>query len=324
MMDFQLIGNMLLKTEYRTLFEKLKQLGRDFSFFVESRAGQMTSDDYTLMKEAGFITIQTGIESFSQNYLRKMNKGVRVIDNIADLKFCKENRIKNNYNLIVRYPNEDLVDFDETKKIVQMLKGYLDPPQLCELRVMHGSFIQRHPEEFNIKRLDYTPIDRIMYPLEFLEKGFTFVYDFKRKIPSSDYPWESLVEEWKKERESFELECITRQTTIDQLVFYFVDGGSFIKIYDKRDRKNIRIFVLNELERAVFLACVDVVSLQQLQKRFTNVPEFELIAMLQGFEQNELVFVEDEHYVCLPLRFSVSEHPVLRPETSYEHLEHLL
>jgi ribosomal peptide maturation radical SAM protein 1 len=314
MMDFQLIGNTLPKIEYRTLFEKLKQLGRDFSFFVEARAGQLTSDDYTLMKEAGFITIQTGIESFSHHYLRKMNKGVRVIDNIAVLKFCKENGIKNNYNLMVRYPNEELVDFDETKKIVQMLKGYLDPPQFCELRVMYGSLIQRHPKQFNIERLDHAPIDLIMYPLDFLEKGFTFVYNFKRKILSTDYPWESLVEEWKKERESFELEGITRQTMINRLVFYFVDGGSFIKIYDKRDRKNIRIFMLNKLERALFLACVDVVSLQQLQQRFMNVPEFELIAMLQSFEQNGLVFVEDEHYVCLPLRFSVGEHPVIRTE----------
>jgi ribosomal peptide maturation radical SAM protein 1 len=314
MMDFQLIGNTLPKTEYRTMFEKLKHLGRDFSFFVEARAGQLTSDDYRLMKEAGFITIQTGIESFSHNYLVKMNKGVRVIDNIAVLKFCKENGIKNNYNLLVRYPNEETVDFDETKKIVQMLKGYLDAPQLCELRVMHGSLIQRHPEQFNIERLEHAPIDLIMYPLEFLDKGFAFVYDFNRKTPSRNHPWESLVEEWKKEREVFELESNIRQTTIDRLVFYFVDGGSFIKIYDKRDRQNIRIVVLNELERAVFLACVDMVSLQQLQQMFTNVPEFELIAMLQSFEQNGLVFVEDELFLCLPLRISVGQRPEIRTE----------
>ena len=183
MMDFQLIGNTLPKTEYRILFEKLKNLGRDFSFFVEARAGQLTSDDYKLMKEAGFTMIQTGIESFSQNYLRKMNKGVRVIDNIAVLKFCKENGIKNNYNLLVGYPNEETVDFNETKKIVQKLKGYLDAPQLCELRVMHGSLIQRHPEQFNIERLENILIDRIMYPLEFLKKEFSFVYDFNRKNP---------------------------------------------------------------------------------------------------------------------------------------------
>jgi ribosomal peptide maturation radical SAM protein 1 len=305
MMDFQLIGNTLPKTDYRTLFEKLKQLSRDFSFFVEARAGQLTSDDYRLMKEAGFTMIQTGIESFSQNYLQKMNKGVRVIDNIAVLKFCKENGIKNNYNLMVRYPNEETVDFDETKKIVQMLKEYLDAPQLCELRVMHGSLIQRHPGQFNIERLEHAPIDLIMYPLEFLEKGFAFVYDFNRKISSRDHPWESLVEEWKKERETFEDESNTRQTTIDRLVYYFVDGGSFIKIYDKRDRQNIRIVVLNELERRVFLSCVDVVSLRELKKRFTDVPEFELIAILQSFEQNGLLFVEDDHYLCLPLRCRV-------------------
>jgi hypothetical protein len=153
-----------------------------------------------------------------------------------------------------------------------------------------------------------------MYPLEFLEKGFSFVYDFNRKISSRNLPWESLVEEWKKEREIFELEGNIRQTTIDRLVFYFVDGGSFIKIYDKRDRQNIRIFVLNELERAVFLACVDMVSLQQLQQRFANVPEFELIAMLQSFEQNGLVFVEDELFLGLPLRISVGQHPKIWTE----------
>jgi hypothetical protein len=144
-----------------------------------------------------------------------------------------------------------------------------------------------------------------MYPLEFLKKGFSFVYDFNRKIPSTDHPWESLVEEWKKEREIFEFEGSTRQTTIDRLVFYFVDGGSFIKIYDKRDRENIRIFVLNELERRVFLSCINIIAFKELQKRFIDVPEFELTVILQSFEQNGLLIVEDDYYLCLPLRCRV-------------------
>lgn len=112
------------------------------------------------MREAGFRAIQTGIESFSSQYLRKINKGARVIDNIAALKFCKENDILNSYNLVIRYPNEDIVDFEETRKIASLLKGYLDPPQLCELRVMYGSQIHRHPEQFNIERLRST---RLMF-----------------------------------------------------------------------------------------------------------------------------------------------------------------
>jgi ribosomal peptide maturation radical SAM protein 1 len=314
MLDFQLIGNTLPKTEYTALFEKLKQLGKDFSFFVEARAGQLRSDEYRLMSEAGFRVIQTGIESFSPRYLRKINKGVRVIDNIAALKFCKENKITNNYNLIVRYPNEDVKDFEETKKTVSLLKGYLDPPQLCELRVMYGSSIHRHPEQFNIDTLKSTPVDLLMYPPEIVAKGISFVFDFTQKIPSPQNEWESLVDEWKKEQKIAESEALKSQAVIDSLIFYFVDGGSFLKIYDKRDRLNIRIFVLNALERAVFLACVDVVSLQQLQQKFARVPEFELIAMLQSFEQNRLVFVEDEQYLCLPVRFSVGKHPEILTE----------
>jgi ribosomal peptide maturation radical SAM protein 1 len=313
-LDFQLIGNTLPRKDYRILFEKLSKLGRDFSFVAETRAGQLTSQDYALMKKAGFSIIQTGIESFSTQYLKKMNKGTRVIDNIAALKFCKENGIQNQYNIIVNYPNEDAKDFEETHRVVRQIQSYLDPPQLCELRVMYGSPIQRCPEEFNIESLTHAPIDLVMYPPEFLEKGFAFVYDFKRKESHSEQQWESLVAEWRKERETAEIEGTQKKSTIDRLLFSFADGGNFLKIYDKRDRQNIKIFVLNELERAVFLACVDVVSLLDLQERFSRVPEFELVAILQSFEQNGLVFVEDKHYVCLPLRCRVETSPELGVE----------
>jgi hypothetical protein len=63
--------------------------------------------------------------------------------------------------------------------------------------------------------------------------------------------------------------------------------------------------VLNELERDVFLSCVDIISLKELQRRFLDVPEFKLIAILQSFEQSGLVFAEEDHYLCLPLRCHV-------------------
>ncbi|MCX6667410.1 MAG: RiPP maturation radical SAM C-methyltransferase [Euryarchaeota archaeon] len=301
-LDFQIVGNTLPKTECRALFEKLKQLGRDFTFFSEARAGQLKSEDYTLMKEAGFTTIQTGIESFSQHYLKKMNKGTRVIDNIAALKFCKENRIKNSYNLIVDYPNEEPVDFEETKKNIKLFKQHLDPPQICYLRVLFGSPIHRNPEQFNIQQLEYAPIDRLMYPQEFLEKGFNFVYGFKRKEELGEHGWVQLVDEWKKERELLEIEGIRKQTTIDKFIFYFVDGRNFVKIYDKRNSENIRIYVLDELEREIFLTCIDVISYHELKERFPDIPDHQLAEILETFEQSGIVFHEDDCYLSLPLR----------------------
>jgi len=302
MLDFQIMGNTLPKTEYRTFFEKLKTLGKDFTFVAEARAGQLKSTDYTLMKEAGFTTIQTGIESFSQHYLKKMNKGVRVIDNIAALKFCKENGIINHYNLIVDYPNEESIDYEETKKNVQLFSQYLDPPQICYLRVLFGSTIHKNPEQFNIQQLEYAPIDKLMYPSEFLEKGFNFVYGFKQKQELGKHEWIKLIDEWKKERKLLEIDGIKKQTMIDKLIFYFVDGGSFVKIYDKRDSKNIRIYVLDELERNILLACTDVISHNNLTEQFSDVPDSKIDAILETFEQSGIIFHENNFYLSLPLR----------------------
>ena len=321
MLDFQIIGNTLPKTECRTLFVRLKQLNKDFTLFAEARADQLKSSDYTLMKEAGLTTIQTGIESFSQHYLKKMNKGTRVIDNVAALKFCKENGIINRYNLIIDYPNEEPIDFEETKKNIQLFKQYLDPPQICYLRVLFGSPIYQNPDQFNIQQLEYAPIDRLMYPQEFLEKGFNFVYGFKRREEIGKNNWIQLVDDWKKERESLEFNWIKTQTTIDKLIFYFVDGGSFIKIYDKRDINNIKIYVLDELERKVFLACLDVISYSDLHERFPNVPSDKLVGILKVFEQSGIVYREDEYYLSLPLTLVKLAN---RPDLTKSEKEHIV
>jgi len=317
-LTFQIIGNTLPKKDYRPLFEKIKNLGRDFTLIAEARAGLLKSEDYRLMKEAGFTAIQTGIEAFSQNYLRKMNKGVRVIDNIAALKFCKENGIYNEYNLVVNYPNEEKIDFEETNRNIQLFKQYLDPPQLSYLRVGFGSYIYNNPEMFNIEKLDYLNIDKIMYPEEFLEKGFNFFYDFKRKEDLGKNDWESLAADWKKEREKWMAEENKKKMPIDKFVFYFIDGENYLKIYDKRNTENVNIYVLNKLERDIFLSCIDVTSFRGLKEKFLDVPENELINILKTFEESGIVYREDDFYLSLPLRYSLISYQLTKKELPLE------
>ena len=305
MLNFQIIGNTLHKMDYRSLFEEIKKLGRDYNFFTEARAGQLRNNDYKIMRETGFTNIQTGIESISESYLKKINKGTRVIDNIAALKLCKDYDIINEYNLIVNYPNEEKIDFEETKKNIQLIKKYLDPPNLNKLLVGYGGFIYNNPELFNIGKLDYTDIDKLIYPKEILEKNISFYYNFKRQFELCENNWEQMVREWRLNRESLQIEGIKTKTTIDKLIFYFVDGGSFVKIYDKRNGEDIRIYVLDETERKIFLACIDVTSRQELQKLFPDIPDYKLGAILDTFEQSGIVFHENDFYLSLPLRCNI-------------------
>jgi len=302
-LNFQFIGNTLPAKNYINLFTEIISLKKDFNIVVEARAGKLESNDYTLLKEAGFTNIQTGIESFSKSYLKKMNKGVRVIDNIAALKFCKENGIKNNYNLIINFPNEEPVDFLETKKNIEYIKNYLDPPHICNLRVVYGSPIQCNPEYYNIKNLAFASIDKLMFPSEILEKNVNFVYDFIKKENIELNNWNMLIDDWKKERERLSIVGIRNQTDIDKFVFYYVDGGKFLNIYDKRNSDNIKVYKLNIIERDIFLSCIDVSSFKEIKQKISNVSESELIDVLNAFHECGIIFKEDDFYFSLPLNY---------------------
>lgn len=302
-LTFQIIGNTLPQHDFRKFCEQLIKLGKDFDFYIEARAGQLKSEDYSLLKKAGFNHIQTGIETFSSNYLKKINKGVRVIDNIAALKYCRENSIKNIYNIIVNYPNEEPRDFEETEKNIELFKQYLDPPQISKFIVGFESPIYEHYEKFNIEKLEPKTIDTIMYPPEILENKFYFFYQFKRKHPARENNWKQLVNEWKTEHEKRAIEGVKRKTTLDQLVFYYVDGKTFLKIIDARKSETVMIYMLDQIERDIFLSCIDVISFKGLQERFSNVSETDLENVLNNFEETGIVFREEDQYLSLPVSY---------------------
>ena len=305
MLNFQMLGNTLPKKNLNLLLKKIIKINKNFHFFSEARADQLKSNDYKLLKKAGFTTLQIGIEAFSKSYLKKINKGVKVIDNIAALKFCKEKRITLRYNMIINFPNEELVDFEETKENIDKIKHYLDGPQISYLTVGYGSPIYQNYKKFNIEQLEYTNIDKIMFPQEILEKGFNYLFNYKK---SKEYEnikndWESIIKEWNETREKFKKEEKGTHTVLDRLVFYYVDGLTFVKIYDKRDKKRIKIYTLNGLERKIFLACLDVMNISRLKEEFSKIKNEKIKKILNKFEEKGIIFRDENHYLSLPLKY---------------------
>ena len=304
-LGYQIISNTILKNNHRDLLEKIIKLNKDLTFFVESRAGQLKSKDYQLLRKAGFITIQTGIETFSKNYIKKMNKGARVIDNIASLIYSKENSISNSYNLITNFPNEEKIDFEETKKNIDLIKQYIEPPKISPLIIGYRSPIFNNPDSWNIKKFDYINSDKIMFPEGILNKNLSFFYKFERKDEIQNNNWNELIENWKKEYNKYKDECYKKNTELEKLNFYYQDGGDFLKIYDKRDKNNFDIFILDKLERKIFLNCKDVKSFEKIQEEFSELEDFKLAAIMHSFEESGIVFREDNYYLSLPLSYSI-------------------
>jgi ribosomal peptide maturation radical SAM protein 1 len=97
--------------------------------FFEVKAN-MTRDEVALLKRAGIVQIQPGIESLIDSTLRVMGKGVSGAQNIALLRWCMEIGIEAHWNLLYGFPGEDLASFDLTKDLIEKL-SHLSPPGGC-------------------------------------------------------------------------------------------------------------------------------------------------------------------------------------------------
>ena len=61
--------------------------------------------------------------------------------------------------------------------------------------------------------------------------------------------------------------------------------------------------VLNDIEREIFLYCNDIKSSEDLKENFSDIPDYQLFAILHTFEKASIVFVEDEYYLSLLLDY---------------------
>lgn len=99
------VDNILDMKYFKTFLKLLADGKREFGLFYEVKAN-LRKDQVKLLCEAGVKTIQPGIESFSDNVLRIMRKGVTALQNVQLLKWCTELGLKAVYNLIWGFPGK--------------------------------------------------------------------------------------------------------------------------------------------------------------------------------------------------------------------------
>ena len=87
------------------LFRRLKQLDFDVECFYETRA-DMKKDELALMRDAGVVSVQPGIESMSTDLLKLMKKSTTRIRHVQFLRWCREYDVHLAYNLLAGFPGE--------------------------------------------------------------------------------------------------------------------------------------------------------------------------------------------------------------------------
>ncbi len=101
----QAVDNIISHDYFRTLLPMLKERQLGVTFFYEIKSN-LRRDQIQLMREAGILAVQPGIESLSSHVLKLMKKGVTGIQNIQLLKWCREYGIEVAWNLLYGFPGE--------------------------------------------------------------------------------------------------------------------------------------------------------------------------------------------------------------------------
>lgn len=122
--------------------------GKDFKFRCFSRSNLLTKDICRLLKEMNVVEVGIGIESGSDDILKKNMKGTTRKQNLDAMANLHEVGIRVKAFIIIGLPGETTKTLDETKALLQMTLPH--DVDFSIFQAMPGSDIYRNTEKYDI------------------------------------------------------------------------------------------------------------------------------------------------------------------------------
>jgi ribosomal peptide maturation radical SAM protein 1 len=212
--------------------------------FYEVKA-DLTKDELRLLKAAGVIEIQPGIESLQDSVLRLMRKGVTALGNVQLLKWCAELGIRPSWNLLWGFPGEQPDAYREMADLVPLLTHLPPPVEGAPIRLDRFSPHFDRAAEFGFEDVRPARAYHHVYPFppEVLsDLAYFFDFDYAGGSPERAYamPLLAALEDWRNSLDS---------------ALCFSDDGTSLLMWDLRPGASALTITLSGLERSLYLAC---------------------------------------------------------------------
>ncbi|HEY2576025.1 MAG TPA: RiPP maturation radical SAM C-methyltransferase [Streptosporangiaceae bacterium] len=125
-LDIVAVDNILDIGYLKTLLPRLSDEDWDLHFYYEVKSN-LSEADVEMLRRAGLVHIQPGIENLSSRVLRIMNKGVHATQNVRLLRDCEDNDITVDWNYLYGFPAESDDDYASVLEQLPAL-AHLQPP----------------------------------------------------------------------------------------------------------------------------------------------------------------------------------------------------
>jgi ribosomal peptide maturation radical SAM protein 1 len=293
-LNFSAVDNIIDMRYFRDFLPQLRDAGYDFKLFYETKAN-LKKEQLRAMREAGIVSIQPGIESFSTPILKLMKKGVTALQNIRLLKWCAELGIEPGWNVLYGFPAEPPEEYDRMANLMKSLT-HLTPPALFPLELERFSPYHQRSREYGLEITGPKPYYRLIYPsdeavLNDLSYQFDFLYDDGRKPETYITALKESIEAW---RDDF---AAGANLTYRR-------GPGFLLIEDRRPGLGGCNYSLRKSEAKIYLGCDGGATANALWKALLADGEKEISLedvedFLQQMTELRLIYEEEEQYLSL-------------------------
>ncbi len=276
------------KEELIKLCELLTRSDKTLILFACSRVSHLSKKILKLMRRAGFVFIQLGIESLSSSLLKKIRKGTTAMDNIAALKHAAEVGIKAHYNLMSYFPGETESEVECNIDILQRLRHFGHMTTNSHFMPQRGAYVTQHLDKYGIDLQG--PYDDWIYCFpEHIQADLAPVFFQFFNANEND----SIRNLWA---------CIDKEISCHAVRFlFYLDTGKELVILDTREEK-LQQTILNIKEREIVLFCNTRHTLTEIYKAFSNYDPSYIRQILSRFAEEGILYGESNEYINLVLK----------------------
>jgi ribosomal peptide maturation radical SAM protein 1 len=253
--DVQVVDNILDLKYFKTLLPELAARKLPVSLFYETKSN-LKKDQVRLLRDAGVLTIQPGIESFSDRVLKQMKKGVSGLQNIQLLKWCKELGVHPIWNFLIGFPQESPEDYFEMAGLAARVCHLPRPSGVSVIRLDRFSPNFTEAGLLGFTRLRPLPFYEFLYDLpEAARRNLAYYFSYDYKVPQNvaryAEPLVRSVHAWKTSWRNAELVSVD----LDNRLF----------VFDTRPRSAAPISILAGDDRRLYQACDAIADLGRFE-----------------------------------------------------------
>jgi len=289
------VDNILNMQYFKNFIPALAERNPGVEVFFEIKAN-LKKEQLRMLRAAGVRKLQPGIESLSDQVLRLMDKGVRALQNIQLLKWCKEMDIWPQWNLIWGFPGEEPDEYARMAELVPLLT-HLPPPLATScIRIDRFSPNFDQAEGKGFKNLRPHPAYQYVYrlPPRALH-NLAYFFAFEYSAPGAAWPYvEPLTNEIVQWQQGY------RHTTM-----FWVEKGERLMLWDERPAAQSPFVVLTGLEKFVYQACDQIRTARQVaelwQAHSASTIPADVRTALDDLVARGLMLRQDDAYLALAI-----------------------